>query len=260
MNYLLFRLYGAMASWGKIAVGETRHTETHPSKSALVGLLSAAVGITRDQENELMALAQGYQFAIWQPCTGDVLTDYHTTQVPDSVGKYTYRNRREEIVMGKDRLGTILSSREYMTDNVNIIAIKIREQGNKDKEPPYSLEQLQKCLQKPKFHLYLGRKSCPISVPLHAQLMTNLDSFMQAFEAYDQLGISVTDKNGYYLPMSGLQRYYWEGDIEALSSEIEERLVQTVSRYDDVRSRKRWQFKSRLEHYYQCDNEFAKED
>jgi CRISPR system Cascade subunit CasD len=36
MEYLLFRLYGPMASWGEIAVGEMRHSEVKPSKSALL--------------------------------------------------------------------------------------------------------------------------------------------------------------------------------------------------------------------------------
>jgi CRISPR system Cascade subunit CasD len=48
MEYLLFRLYGPLASWGEIAVGESRHTATYPGKSALLGLLAAALGIRRD--------------------------------------------------------------------------------------------------------------------------------------------------------------------------------------------------------------------
>ena len=43
MDYLLFRLYGPMASWGEIAVGETRHSAAYPGKSAIIGLLAAAM-------------------------------------------------------------------------------------------------------------------------------------------------------------------------------------------------------------------------
>ena len=50
MDILVFRLYGPMASWGEIAVGENRHTANYPSKSALLGLLGAALGIERDDE------------------------------------------------------------------------------------------------------------------------------------------------------------------------------------------------------------------
>jgi CRISPR system Cascade subunit CasD len=37
MDVLVFRLYGPMASWGEIAVGESRHTANYPGKSAIIG-------------------------------------------------------------------------------------------------------------------------------------------------------------------------------------------------------------------------------
>jgi CRISPR system Cascade subunit CasD len=36
-DYLLFRLYGPLAAWGDIAVGEYRPSFAHPSKSAIIG-------------------------------------------------------------------------------------------------------------------------------------------------------------------------------------------------------------------------------
>ena len=58
-EYLLFRLYGSMASWGDIAVGEFRPTFDHPSKSAVMGLIAAAMGIRRDEEERQRELAAG---------------------------------------------------------------------------------------------------------------------------------------------------------------------------------------------------------
>ena len=63
-DYLLFRLYGAMAAWGDIAVGEQRPSTPHPSKSALLGLLAAALGIRRHEDERHQALADGYGFAV----------------------------------------------------------------------------------------------------------------------------------------------------------------------------------------------------
>ncbi|MGL4603678.1 MAG: CRISPR-associated protein Cas5, partial [Iodobacter sp.] len=54
--YLVFRLYGAMASFGEIAVGELRHSAAYPSRSALLGLLGAALGIARSNEAGQQAL------------------------------------------------------------------------------------------------------------------------------------------------------------------------------------------------------------
>lgn len=44
-QYLIFQLHGPMASWGVDAPGEVRHTHELPSRSALLGLLAAGVGI-----------------------------------------------------------------------------------------------------------------------------------------------------------------------------------------------------------------------
>ena len=54
--YLVFRLYGPLASWGMPAVGGDRPTAAQPTRSALLGLLAAGLGIKRDKEYALQAL------------------------------------------------------------------------------------------------------------------------------------------------------------------------------------------------------------
>lgn len=95
MDLLLFRLYGPLASWGEIAVGESRHSANYPSKSAILGLVGAALGIERSDEAQQAGLQQGYQVAVEVFSTGQLLRDYHTAQVPDSAGKFVYRTRRD---------------------------------------------------------------------------------------------------------------------------------------------------------------------
>lgn len=63
-QYLVFQLHGPMASWGVDAPGEVRHSHELPSRSALLGLLAAALGIRRDEEERLSAL---FLFAVRQP-------------------------------------------------------------------------------------------------------------------------------------------------------------------------------------------------
>lgn len=179
MEYLLFRLYGPLASWGEIAVGEARHTASYPSKSALLGLLAAALGIRRDEEQRQSNLAAGYQFAVKVISTGHLLQDYHTTQVPDSVGSIIYRTRREELISGKARLGTILSRREYRCDALAIVAVRSLACA------PVSRGELHDALLRPKFHLYLGRKSCPLAAPLKP-LIFDAEGFGQALDKYPQ--------------------------------------------------------------------------
>lgn len=250
MDFLVFRLYGAMASWGEIAVGEARNSATYPSKSAIVGLLAAALGIRREDDDTHSALAQCYWQAVKLVKSGSVLKDYHTAQAPDSVGKFRYRTRRDELVHGKDRLGTVLSSREYRTDAQAIVAIIARENA------PYSLNELQHALRSPKFHLYLGRKSCPLAAPLDAQIIA-ANGFREALDAYDAKPLLTNTPNwnsdSRWLPDDELTRYHWEGNIEMFSpydATFVAQQVQTFSRHDLPASRQRWQFLPRQEYLW----------
>lgn len=51
-DYLVFRLYGPLVSWGNIAVGEYRPSDSFPTKSALIGLLSASFGFDRSEDEK----------------------------------------------------------------------------------------------------------------------------------------------------------------------------------------------------------------
>lgn len=262
MEYLLFRLNGPLASWGEIAVGESRHSATYPGKSALLGLLAAALGIRRDEEERQSELNIGYRFAVKVISTGHPLRDYHTVQAPDSVGKFVYRTRRDELVLGKERLGTILTSREYRCDALTLVAV-VAEQG-----APYTLDDLRNALLKPRFHLYLGRKSCPVAAPLNPQVRTAA-GFGAALDNYPHGPLYISKyllsravketPSGATLADSPLLtkmshedervfrygdypvRYYWEGDSGDLTSQ------QSAPRHDQPLSRARWQFTQRTE-------------
>jgi len=96
-RYLIFQLQGAMASWGEIAVGDVRHTRALPGRSALLGLLAAALGIRRDDDAALNALNAHYQFIV---CAGKLSAwarDYHTVQVPREARKVRYVTRKDEL-------------------------------------------------------------------------------------------------------------------------------------------------------------------
>ena len=81
-DYLIFHLYGPMASWGDIAVGEYRNTADTPTRSAIFGLLAAGLGIHRDDEDGLLNLSRSYKMAVRIDAHGTRLQDFHTTQVP----------------------------------------------------------------------------------------------------------------------------------------------------------------------------------
>ena len=253
MDLLLFRLYGNLASWGEIAVGESRHSANYPSKSAILGLLAAALGIQREDEAQQQTLQTGYQIAVEVFSGGQLLRDYHTTQVPDSVGKFTYRTRRDELVLGKERLGTILSSREYRSDALAVVAVRAFDLA------PFSLAELKEKLLKPVFHLYLGRKSCPLAAPLCPQLLANQNHYLAAFKAYQHKPLlpthqtasdGVFERDSNWLKLNSQRHYYWEGATADFAENVQQSQIQTRVRHDQPLSRKRWQFTPRQEHYF----------
>ena len=238
-DFLVFQLYGALASWGDIAVGDYRPSYGQPSKSAITGLLAAALGIDRREDDAVhVKLGQHYGMAVCVRAAGELLRDYHTTQVPG--GKREYVSRREELLTDKLNLNTILSQRDYRTDAFYQIAVWVV-----DSDASYTLAELKQTLQQPRFSLYLGRKSCPASLPLFPVIMSGV-TLKQAFDEYPHDKAQPWIKK---LGASGLATYFWEQsglktEDAGMSSSM------TYPRWDQVLSRRRWQFAPRNEYYY----------
>lgn len=242
-NFLVFQLYAPLAAWGDIAVGEYRPTTGHPSKSAVLGLVGAALGIHRHQEEEQARLQEGYGFAACVLGAGQLLRDFHTIQV--AKGKHSCAARRDELCWDPERLTTILSRRDYRMDALCLAALWEKP------EAPYSLEHLRQSLRRPRFILYLGRKSCPPALPLNPQILRET-TLKQAFAEYpgDEF---VFGHNRLREDQVG---YYWERDgLEETDIGIEPTM--TYPRRDVAISRTRWQFTTRSE--YTCTESIKEE-
>ena len=243
-DYLLLRLYGPLASWGEIAVGELRHSAVHPSRSALLGLLAAALGIERSDETAQQALTAGYRFGIKLECTGSPLRDYHTVQVGVPPRKFQFRSRRQELAA--DKVETILSAREYRCDSLALVAVEALSGA------PVDLDDLARALRQPHFALYLGRKSCPLALPLLPQRVSaaTLREALDSARLPSLLGLLDRRESGQTWPSRqdrqflrpGPARYYWEDGMEAgMEASFDS------WRHDQPLSRSRWQFAPRRE-------------
>jgi CRISPR system Cascade subunit CasD len=225
-DFLVFQLYGPMAAWGDIAVGEYRPSFAHPSKSAIVGLLAAALGIRRDEDDRHIKLSNSFLFAVRVDSMGWLLRDYHTTQVPSTKRGAVHYTRKSELA-GNDQ-NTILSSRDYRCDTAYTIAINMVEDAQ------HSVTELAAALQQPVFTLYLGRKSCPLALPVHPHII-RAASLHEALSGIENDALSdITAQNPVLL--------YWEDGLESGIAQN-----QTIVRRDALRSRKRWQFSERKE-------------
>lgn len=251
-DYLVFRLYGPMSSWGTIAVGESRHSADHPSRSALLGLLGSALGIRRSDEDRQRDLTAAWRFGIklWSP--GVLLRDYHTVQAPRKQSKVRFRTRHQELTA--PIVNTLLSSREYRLDSVSVVALERTDQA------AWTLAELREGLLRPQFALYLGRKSCPLALPLAPQIVAAdslraaLDSPQSELAALGWFGKSnpapwPSDHDRRRLGIRN-PRYYWENGMvpdEATAYGGDFHPSLDTVRYDQPLSRKRWQFEPRRE-------------
>ncbi len=258
-EYLVFQLYGPLASWGDIAVGETRPSALTPAKSTVLGLVAAALGLKRPDptmeeaernqwESQQNALSKGYGMAVKTHAFGVPLSDYHTAQVPSSGtgrNRKTFHTRHDEITWhSRSELNTILSRRDYRQDAFCRIALWTRE------EAPISLAKLCEKLLAPHFTLYLGRKACPLALPLDPQIIfaKSMEEALCLFNSRKLFRLLLTAWGK--STRSFLKRaadpsplLLWDHDAETMMSP-----QQTITRRDESLSRRRWQFSVREEH------------
>jgi len=236
-DFLVFQLYGNLASWGDIAVGEHRPSQGYPSKSAISGLLGASLGFRRDEDEAHIQLNDHYGVAVCVQSQGELLRDYHTTQVP--AGNKNWYTRKDELSFDPLGLKTILSQRDYQMDAFYLVAIWQKD-GQKSSSP-FTLEELAKALKEPVFVTCLGRKSCPPNLPYRPEIIKN-SSLKEACGAY-----KLPEELNKHLQKDQLVTWHWEALTEEQSG-MKHSMV--YPRRDQVRSRKRWQFSKRDEFYY----------
>jgi len=104
---------------------------------------------------------------------------------------------------------------------------------------PQSLPQLAAALAKPAYTLYVGRKSCPLALPLQAQVVEASD-IREAFRNARFHDARFLEG----LTRPGSVEVYWDGDEPSGF-----KTVHTIERRDAPTSRRRWQFAVRTERY-----------
>lgn len=138
---LLLRIAGSLQAWGDHSRYDRRMTRKEPTKSGILGLIAAAQGRSRQDElSDLGVLSYGVRVEQ----EGRLLRDFQTAKRLDSV-------------LGKGWDAPQLSFRYYLTDALFLVGL----QGDRA-----LLEGIASAIRSPEFPLYLGRRSCPPSLPI----------------------------------------------------------------------------------------------
>lgn len=138
---VLIRLAAPMQSWGTRSRFGHRDTEMEPSKSGVIGLIAAAMGLARDADlSHLAAMRMGVRV----DQAGHLETDYQT-----AMGVIKASGGRND--------NAVLSWRSYLADARFLVGL----------EGPVSLcEEIRQALRSPRWPLFLGRKGYVPGEPL----------------------------------------------------------------------------------------------
>ena len=174
-HFLILKLKGPMQAWGTHTYEDFRPSNLFPTRSGLLGLLGACLGIDRRDHDGLSKLGRSVEFTIKVVKGGDKLTDYHTILE----ARRAYRKPKE----GE----TVQTRREYLFDASFFVAIGERSGA------PVRLDTIAEAVQKPIFTPSLGRRSCPLSVPLFVKIQ-EAENGKDALCALTEEGVVYTEQ------------------------------------------------------------------
>lgn len=159
--FLILKLDGVMQSWGDHSYENYRPSRDFPTRSALLGLLAACLGIDRSDISSLKRLQGSVHFTVRadskrirdergrsRPVTRTKMRDYHTV--------LHARRASRDPRQGE----TIETEREYLNDAVFTVVVEARANA------PLRLEDVRNAVLRPIYTPFLGRRACPLSRPL----------------------------------------------------------------------------------------------
>lgn len=140
MPTLLFPLRGPMQAWGVSSNFVIRDTLKEPSKSGVIGLIAAAMGLSKNSD---LSSLRSLNFGVRVDREGELMVDFHTAMDVLNAEGSVLRN-------------AVLSNRYFLADACFLIGL----------EGELSLlKTILTALQAPKWLLFLGRKSMPLTEP-----------------------------------------------------------------------------------------------
>jgi CRISPR system Cascade subunit CasD len=143
MPTLLLRLVGPMQSWGTTSRFDQRDTGKEPSKSGVIGLLAAAMGIDRNDDWKKLEPLALLSMGVRHDRSGVLKRDYQTSGCADT----------DKVIRANGTLSDdgVVSERFYLADAAFLVGLEGDDRS--------LLELACEKLKNPVWPLALGRKS-----------------------------------------------------------------------------------------------------
>ncbi|MER8029588.1 type I-E CRISPR-associated protein Cas5/CasD [Streptomyces bauhiniae] len=237
-HVLLLRLAGPLQSWGLTGRFAQRDTHSRPTKSGVIGLCAAALGL--DREQPLGELAE-VTFGVRADRPGTPMRDYHTVgggtyplrprdlltdhqratkattltapEVPESTPfgrreleawygspKYVTRDPVSgALVSGQVRRQALITERWYLADAAFLVGLQYPD--------PAFLERIAYALEHPRRLLWLGRKACPPSGDIALGVVPG--TLREVFETHALLPEAAHQEGEPARPVTNVRPWAW---------------------------------------------------
>lgn len=156
-SVLVFGLTASLGAMGELAGHERRGSLLWPARSAIIGLMGAALGIRRDGD---FSALDAFDITVAIFDAGAPLRDFHTVQSVPSAAVKSPNSRPEALMALRQNDNAAITLRDYRAGA--LYGVAVTGQG---------LEPVADALNRPQFTLYLGRKSCPLAAPTGAKIV-----------------------------------------------------------------------------------------
>ncbi len=147
---LVLRLDGLLQSWGEHSKWGYRDSAAMPTKSGVIGMIGCAMGLERD-DDRLGELSEKLCMAVRADRPGREIMDFQTVQSKD------FLNAEGKRLGKKGEYYTIITYRTYLQDACFTVALS----GDGG-----CLREISEAFARPRWPVYLGRKSCVPSRPV----------------------------------------------------------------------------------------------
>lgn len=176
MQALAFYIDAPLQSWGSASKFQYRETNRFPTKSAIVGLIAAALGVNKHGEEEATALAPIIDLKLTvvrlekKAKSSSRFTDFHTVG-----GGYDKKKLWEKMSIPAKANGaspnTVLTYRSYLTDACFVALLE----GDS-----VILTQVKTALENPRWGIWFGRKTCIPASPLSPLIKDSRDTVFKS--------------------------------------------------------------------------------
>lgn len=269
MKTLCFRAYGALAACGTQEAGTVnRPTARHFGRGAILGMIDAALGIGRDDEEDRRRIAAGLLTAVAAEGPRRVRNEFRTVQTVETSNLPPFASRGDAFTTdafepvikeengkrhvrwtvkagvnpkkpGWKRFHTMVTYREHVEDGIWRLFLAVRPGAEVD------LDTIAKALRRPVFELYLGRRDMPFGLPPDPKVVDG--GLLEAIDVYPTVpdfdsGVLKAFSRSLRRRLSGEVDLAWDQGFPGAPAAQETRFVQ-----DDPTSRVYWRFGTRWE-------------